>query len=126
MGEHHGHRRPYRPESIVNISAMSFGSLGYLAVLSLNKGAKEVRCHHNTGEGGVSPYDKEGADVMWELGTGYFGARDANGDSSLDVLADDNSTSQDEPELSPRKPSSLRKSWAQLIRRVYLTDPLKC
>ena len=89
MGEHHGRRRPYRPESIVNISAMSFGSLGSRAVSSLNKGAKEAHCYHNTGEGGVSPYHKEGADVMWELGTGYFGARDANGNFSLDVLADE-------------------------------------
>ncbi len=89
VGEHHGRRRPYRPESIVNISAMSFGSLGYRAVLSLNKGAKEAHCYHNTGEGGVSKYHKEGADVMWELGTGYFGARDANGNFSLDVLADE-------------------------------------
>ena len=89
MGEHHGRRRPYRPESIVNISAMSFGSLGSRAVSSLNKGAKEAHCYHNTGESGVSPYHKEGADVMWELGTGYFGARDANGNFSLDVLADE-------------------------------------
>jgi hypothetical protein len=40
--------------------------------------------------------------------------------------ADDNSASQDEPELSPKKRAAVRKSWAQLIRRVYLTDPLKC
>ncbi len=89
MGKHHGRRRPYRPESIVNISAMSFGSLGSRAVTSLNKGAKEAHCYHNTGEGGVSRYHKEGADVMWQLGTGYFGARDANGNFSLDVLADE-------------------------------------
>ena len=87
MGERHNRRRPYRPESIVNISAMSFGSLGYRAVSSLNQGAKQAHCYHNTGEGGVSSYHRAGADIMWQLGTGYFGARGPDGNFSLDAIA---------------------------------------
>ena len=88
MGAHHGRRRPYRPLSIINISAMSFGSLGAKAVASMSKGAALAKACHNTGEGGVSPYHKGGgADIMWQLGTGYYGARDTDGKFSLDVLA---------------------------------------
>ena len=89
MGGHHGRRRPYRPESIVNISAMSFGSLGRRAVSALNRGAKNARCYHNTGEGGVSAYHRAGAELVWQLGTGYFGARDDDGSFSLDLLAEE-------------------------------------
>ncbi|MEO2193019.1 MAG: FMN-binding glutamate synthase family protein [bacterium] len=84
MGEKHGRRRPYRPNSVVNISAMSFGSLGYRAISALNKGAAEAGCYHNSGEGGVSPYHKLGAEVMWQIGTGYFGVRTPDGKFSLE------------------------------------------
>lgn len=87
MGKHHKRARPFHPQSVINISAMSFGSLGKRAVSSLNKGALGANCYHNSGEGGVSPYHEFGADVMWQLGTGYFGARDADGRFSLEVLA---------------------------------------
>ena len=56
IGAAHNRKNSYRPESIVNISAMSFGSLGKNAVAALNLGAKEAHCYHNTGEGGISPY----------------------------------------------------------------------
>ncbi|MEE9393323.1 MAG: FMN-binding glutamate synthase family protein [Planctomycetota bacterium] len=88
MGERHSRKRPYRPNSIINISAMSFGSLGYRAISALNAGAREAGCYHNSGEGGISPYHRKGADIMWQLGTGYFGARDKNGKFSLDRVAD--------------------------------------
>lgn len=88
MGETHGRQRPFKLESIVNISAMSFGALGAKAVESLNKGALAAHCYHNSGEGGVSPYHEQGAAIMWQLGTGYFGARDSHGRYSLDVLAE--------------------------------------
>jgi len=88
IGAAHGRTRPFRPTSVLNISAMSFGSLGYRAVSALNEGALEAGCYHNTGEGGISPYHALGADVMWQLGTGYFGARDAAGRFSLDRLAE--------------------------------------
>ncbi|MCR9295857.1 MAG: FMN-binding glutamate synthase family protein, partial [bacterium] len=87
MGEAHGRRRPYRPESVVNISAMSFGSLGERAISALNQGAKQAGCFHNTGEGGVSQYHRFGADLMWQLGTGYFGARGPDGKFSMDEVA---------------------------------------
>ena len=63
---------------------MSFGSLGSKAVTSLNKGALKAQCYHNTGEGGVSSYHCNGADIVWQLGTGYFGARDKSGEFSLE------------------------------------------
>lgn len=71
--------QPY-DASILNISAMSFGSLSKNAVLALNGGAKKGGFAHNTGEGGLSPYHLEpGGDVIWQIGTGYFGARDKQG-----------------------------------------------
>ncbi|MEE2751651.1 MAG: FMN-binding glutamate synthase family protein [Myxococcota bacterium] len=88
MGEAHGRRRPYRPTSLINISAMSFGSLGAKAVSAMSYGAAAAGAYHNTGEGGVSSHHKAGgADIMWQLGTGYFGARDEQGRFCLDRLA---------------------------------------
>lgn len=87
MDETHGRTRPYHPQSVVNISAMSFGSLGANAVSAMNIGAREANCFHNTGEGGVSTYHRHGADILWQIGTGYFGARDDSGKFSLDVVA---------------------------------------
>ena len=66
--------------SIFNISAMSFGSLSMNAVMAMNRGAKKGGFAHNTGEGGVSPYHKkEGGDLIWQIGTGYFGCRANDG-----------------------------------------------
>jgi glutamate synthase domain-containing protein 2 len=66
--------------SLLNISAMSYGSLSANAIRALNKGAKAGNFFHDTGEGGVSPYHREnGGDLVWELGSGYFGARAADG-----------------------------------------------
>jgi len=66
--------------SVLNVSAMSFGSLSKNAVLALNGGAKAGGFAHNTGEGGLSPYHLQpGGDIIWQIGTGYFGARDAEG-----------------------------------------------
>ncbi|HEX7048102.1 MAG TPA: FMN-binding glutamate synthase family protein [Gammaproteobacteria bacterium] len=88
MGESHHRRRPWRPTSVVNISSMSFGALGRNAISALNKGAKMGGCYHDTGEGGLSPYHLFGADVVFQMGTGYFGARDEHGRFSLETLAD--------------------------------------
>ncbi len=60
--------------SIINISAMSFGSLSKNAIMALNQGAKMGDFAHNTGEGGISPYHLEGGDLIFQVGTGYFGA----------------------------------------------------
>ena len=86
LGETHKRRKAWRPGSIVNISAMSFGSLSAPAVESLNRGAKLAGCWHNTGEGGVSPYHKTGADVIYQIGTGYFGCRTPEGRFSMEKL----------------------------------------
>ena len=72
-------RQPYSA-SILNISAMSFGALSQNAILSLGYGAKIGRFAHNTGEGGLSHHHlKTGADLIWQIGTGYFSCRDAGG-----------------------------------------------
>jgi len=71
--------RPYQA-SRLNISAMSFGALGANAIEALNLGAKIGGFYHDTGEGGLSPYHaKHGGDVVWEIGSGYFGCRDKDG-----------------------------------------------
>ncbi len=69
--------QPYSA-SILNISAMSYGSLSKNAILAMNGGARDSNFAHNTGEGGISPY--HGGDLIWQIGTGYFGCRDQNGD----------------------------------------------
>ena len=72
--------QPYSA-SVLNISAMSFGALGEAAVRAMNQGAKAGGFAHDTGEGGLSKYHAEaGGDLIWQIGTGYFGCRDANGD----------------------------------------------
>jgi glutamate synthase domain-containing protein 2 len=74
--------------SIFNISAMSFGSLSANAIRALNKGAKLGGFAHDTGEGGYSPYHREnGGDIIWELGSGYFGARNPDGTFSPEKFA---------------------------------------
>lgn len=86
MGEFNKRRKPYRPASIINISAMSFGSLSAKAVESLNKGVKLADAYHNTGEGGLSPYHSHGGDVVFHFGTGYFGVRAEDGGFSMDKM----------------------------------------
>src|SRR6478735_3108902 len=86
MGQASGRRRPFRPYSVINISAMSFGSLSARAIDSLNKGAKKAGCYHNTGEGGLSPYHSNGGDVIFHFGSGYFGVRGEDGKFSFDKI----------------------------------------
>lgn len=79
-------RQPYSA-SLLNVSAMSFGSLSTNAVEALNGGAKIGGFAQNTGEGGLSPYHlKQGGDLIWQIGTGYFGARDENGNFSVEIF----------------------------------------
>ena len=71
--------RPY-DISVFNISAMSFGSLSANAIMALNRGAKLGGFAHDTGEGSVSPHHRvHGGDLIWEIGSGYFGCRTADG-----------------------------------------------
>jgi glutamate synthase domain-containing protein 2 len=72
-------RQPYRA-SVVNISGMSFGAISSRAILALNTGAATGGFAQNTGEGSISPYHRmPGGDLIWQVATGYFGCRDANG-----------------------------------------------
>lgn len=81
-------KQPYNA-SLFNISAMSFGSLSYRAILSLNQGAKKGNFYHNTGEGGLSPYHLEGGgDICWQIGTGYFSCRDFEGNFNPDLFVE--------------------------------------
>ncbi|WP_100657317.1 FMN-binding glutamate synthase family protein [Alteromonas flava] len=81
-------KQPYSA-SILNISAMSFGSLSQNAIRALNKGAATGGFYHNTGEGGLSPYHLEhGGDIVWQIGTGYFGCRASDGTFDPEQFAD--------------------------------------
>lgn len=72
-------KQPYSA-SILNISAMSYGSLSGNSIQALNGGAKDGDFAHNTGEGGISKHHlKHGGDLIWQIGTGYFGCRNADG-----------------------------------------------
>lgn len=86
MGEFNKRKRPFRPASIINVSAMSFGSLSAKAIESLNKGVKIAGAYHNTGEGGLSPYHCNGGDVIFHFGTGYFGVRAEDGGFSMEKI----------------------------------------
>jgi glutamate synthase domain-containing protein 2 len=70
--------QPYHA-SILNIGAMSYGALSKTAIVSLNEGAMIGGFAHNTGEGGISEYHLRGGDLIWQIGTGYFGCRDEEG-----------------------------------------------
>ncbi len=79
---------PYRISSIINISAMSYGSLSKPAVRALSRGAKLAGCYLNTGEGGLSPFHLEGGcDVIFQIGTAKYGVRDHNGELDEKKLA---------------------------------------
>ena len=86
LGGARSRRLAFRPESVVNISAMSFGSLSGNAVAALNAGAALAGCLHNSGEGGISIHHRKGGDLVFQIGTAYFGCRDAKGRFSLDRL----------------------------------------
>ena len=74
--------------SILNVSAMSYGSLSKNAILALNGGAKAGGFAHNTGEGGISPYHLEpGGDLIWQIGTGYFSCRTPDGRFDPDLFS---------------------------------------
>ena len=84
MGGSNKRKKAFRPASIVNVSGMSYGSLSAAAVEAINRGVKLAGCWQSTGEGGISPHHKHGGDLVWQLGTGYFGCRDEKGAFSLE------------------------------------------
>jgi len=86
--------KPYSA-SVFNISAMSFGSLSANAIRALNRGAKLGGFYHDTGEGSISAYHREGGgDIVWEVASGYFGCRDANGHFDPEKFAAQATTDQ--------------------------------
>jgi glutamate synthase domain-containing protein 2 len=83
LGAARGRPDAFRAASAVNISSMSFGSLSGRAVEALNRGAARAGCWQGTGEGGITEYHRNGGDLVWQIGTGYFGCRDADGNFDL-------------------------------------------
>lgn len=83
LGAHRDRRKAFRPASVINVSAMSYGSLSAPAVEAMNRGCQLSNCLHNTGEGGVSDHHAHGGDLIWQIGTGYYGCRDAEGNFDL-------------------------------------------
>ncbi|MEW2482519.1 FMN-binding glutamate synthase family protein [Mycobacterium sp. NPDC049093] len=73
--------------ALLNVSAMSFGALSANAIEALNRGAARGGFIHDTGEGGISPYHRNGGDLVWEIGSGYFGCRDADGQFDPEAFA---------------------------------------
>ena len=88
LGSARQRRGAFRPASVVNISGMSFGSLSGPAVEALNRGTKIAGCMQSTGEGGVSSHHLMGGDLVWQVGTGYFGCREPDGRFSMARLKD--------------------------------------
>ena len=88
MGAARKRARAFRPASIVNVSGMSFGSLSGPAVEALNRGSQIAGCLQSTGEGGVSSHHLKGGDLVWQVGTAYFGCREPDGRFSMARLKD--------------------------------------
>lgn len=79
LGAARGRSQAFRPASVVNISGMSFGALSSNAVEALNRGALAAGCLQNTGEGALAPYHRNGGELIFQIGTSYFGCRDEHG-----------------------------------------------
>ena len=88
LGAARGRPGAFRPASLVNVSAMSFGSLSANAIAAIDRGCAEAGCLHNVGEGGLSPHHLQGADLIYQIGTGYFGCRTPDGRFDLARLVD--------------------------------------
>lgn len=88
LGGWRNRKKAFIPESAIYVSAMSYGSLGSAAVESINSGCGIAGALQNTGEGGISRYHLNGGDLILQLGTGYFGARNVDGSFCLKKLID--------------------------------------
>ena len=84
LGGWRGRKHAFRPTIVVNTTAMSYGSLSPAAVEAINRGVALAGAMQNTGEGGISDYHRKGGDIIWQIGTGYFGCRDERGTFSMD------------------------------------------
>ncbi len=94
LGAARGRKKAFRPSSVVNISGMSYGSLSAAAVEALNRGSAIAGCWQATGEGGIAPHHRHGGDLVWQIGTGYFGCRDEHGGFSLERFVENVGRSQ--------------------------------
>ncbi len=88
LGESHGRAGSFRPASVINVSGMSFGSLSARAVEALNRGCALAGSLQSTGEGGITDHHRHGGELIWQIGTGYFGCRDREGRFDLARLVD--------------------------------------
>ena len=88
LGHGRGRAAAFRPSSVANVSAMSFGSLSGNAIAALNMGAAQAGCLHNSGEGGISDHHRRGGELIFQIGTAYFGCRDNEGRFDLQRLKD--------------------------------------
>ena len=88
LGGHRQRKHAFRPASVINISGMSYGSLSAPAVEAMNRGCALAGCLHNTGEGGVSDHHDHGGELIWQIGTGYYGCRDPAGKFDLVMFKD--------------------------------------
>jgi glutamate synthase (ferredoxin) len=86
LGGVRGRKHAFRPGSIINTSAMSYGSLSPPAVEAINRGVAIAGALQNTGEGGISDYHRKGGEIVWQIGTGYFGCRDDQGRFSMERM----------------------------------------
>ncbi len=86
LGEARNRKHAFRPSSVVNVSGMSYGSLSGPAVEALNRGCGIAGCLHNTGEGGISEFHQHGGELIWQIGTGYYGCRDNSGRFDLQTI----------------------------------------
>jgi len=86
LGAHRRRAKAFRPASVVNLSGMSYGSLSGAAVEAVNRGCRIAGCLHNSGEGGISAHHLHGGELIWQIGTGYFGCREPDGRFSLSRL----------------------------------------
>lgn len=86
LGGVRGRKHAFRPGSIINTSAMSYGSLSPPAVEAINRGVALAGALQNTGEGGISDYHRKGGEIIWQIGTGYFGCRDDQGRFSMERM----------------------------------------
>ena len=88
LGGPRGRRHAFRPASVVNVSGMSFGALSAPAIEALNAGVALAGCMQNTGEGSIAPAHRHGGDLVFQIGTAYFGCRDEQGRFDLGRLVD--------------------------------------
>ncbi len=110
-------KQPYSA-SIYNISAMSFGALSANAIQALNNGARIGGFAHDTGEGGISRYHRSGGgDLIYEIGSGYFGCRNPDGTFSEDTLRRTGRRSADQADRVEAEPGRQARAWRHAARR---------